>query len=587
VQSLPTLLKFVDFCTERWERARGDPAHSPQMTIILGNGSNRVFREDARVFDWVQTNSTSSGQLHSALAALERGLCTEIDNGTDVTPVLNELLESSNSMGVLGVVVNVGKYRPELFAGLLRPLLGNHEICWCDNYRVEAIRYQFDASAWVRAGETAFEMAKQWILAPYRQVALREIAVRLLNSNTDVATFLTKAIRDWEAPSGEKDGLEFRMLVSELDRQNYTTKHDEQSGKDIIQLQYPADLQRDIAGYERATVPKLQALYLPSQCEKILLAPRMLTSEEAGALAAVLTSIPSDEDPDIKRLAQSAAASTLAVKAAAWLNGNPTVQRQVDDVIHEAVMSVGETPESLRHSSILGGRGELKFAVHAVMHRWMASTAEDNEWESQLLRLMTSRDGLAVATLMHIAHANRERLGSKWWRLLQLALLWAGLSLLAPRFESPPTVEIHWTRWLRWLRTRKLYSTGTSVNAVKPLDVARRVERLEEARWKRIQTGKRHNARRTQKGRHSSGLDSHLLEQIFSWLLHETAQGGSPVDEQDRSLLVALWEFEVWRRYEEIDEDGEHAPPSQLGYAVLQKIADLVLSLSPAEGLTL
>lgn len=216
------------------------------------------------------------------------------------------------------------------------------------------------------------------------------------------------------------------------------------------------------------------------------------------------------------------------------------------------------------------------------MQRWIAATDQDAELESQILRIMTSRDGSALATLMHIAHANRASLGTRWWRLLHLALLWSGLSLLSPRFDDDPATGVLWMRWVRWLRSRKLSGVNSTAKEIGPLAIACRVERLEEERWKRTQAGRR-RANRSSRGRQHAGLDTHALEQIFSWLLHETSLAG---EDGDRLFVEALWKFETWRRYEDHEEDGDgdHAPPSKLGYALLQKLAKLLMSAPPTKG---
>jgi hypothetical protein len=60
------------------------------------------------------TRKQLRGQLHCALAALERWLCDLIDAGIDIAAQIDALLRATNSAAVLGVLVNVGKYRDEL-----------------------------------------------------------------------------------------------------------------------------------------------------------------------------------------------------------------------------------------------------------------------------------------------------------------------------------------------------------------------------------------------------------------------------------------------------------------------------------------
>src|SRR3546814_13863250 len=77
-------------------------------------------------------------------------------------------------------------------------------------------------------------------------------------------------------------------------------------------------------------------------------------------------------------------------------------------------------------------RDELKFVAYAVMHLWLADGDDVQEWETAVLRLLTSGDTRATAVVIGVAYANREQLGTARWRLLRAGLFWSGLLLLAP-----------------------------------------------------------------------------------------------------------------------------------------------------------
>ena len=58
--------------------------------------------------------------------------------------------------------------------------------------------------------------------------------------------------------------------------------------------------------------------------------------------------------------------------------------------------------------------------------------ARSKEADAAVLRIMTSGDDAAVTVLFNLAYRSRDALGNAWWRLLVLALLRSGLSILAP-----------------------------------------------------------------------------------------------------------------------------------------------------------
>src|SRR5262249_9113218 len=115
--ALDCLNQLINFATERWihavrKRARSEP---PTLSLRLTDGTKRAYAGNDWVFAWSQANSLFVGQLHCALAALERWLCDLIHAGVDITPQIDGLLRGTNSVAVLGVLVNVGKVSSELF----------------------------------------------------------------------------------------------------------------------------------------------------------------------------------------------------------------------------------------------------------------------------------------------------------------------------------------------------------------------------------------------------------------------------------------------------------------------------------------
>lgn len=93
--ALEALLKLVSFCTDRWEHEARRDGSTPQPHVLrLLDGTDREFRGNYWVFKWSQENSTHSGQLNSALAAMERWLYDLIDAGSDVTARIDHLLRT-------------------------------------------------------------------------------------------------------------------------------------------------------------------------------------------------------------------------------------------------------------------------------------------------------------------------------------------------------------------------------------------------------------------------------------------------------------------------------------------------------------
>jgi hypothetical protein len=168
---LEALLKLVSFCTDRWEHEARRKGSTPQPHVLrLSDGTDWEFRGNYWVFQWSQENSTHSGQLNSALAALERWLYDLIDAGADVTARIEHLLRTSDSVAILGVLMNVGKYRPELFLGPLKPLLALHRSYLWDSNRVQENAYSFNSMSWAAVVKSSLKWRRR---GPMRRIARR------------------------------------------------------------------------------------------------------------------------------------------------------------------------------------------------------------------------------------------------------------------------------------------------------------------------------------------------------------------------------------------------------------------------------
>lgn len=576
--ALDALMTLISFCMERWE---GDGDSVPTFEVELSHGQRKIYKGDINVFCWSQENSLHNGQLHSALAALERWMQIQIDGGIDVAPVITQLLERTNSLSVLGVLISIGKYKRELFSSVLLPLLTVHEFYIADESRVDNGRFGFDGLAWHRAGERIYEMAREWTFASYRKVTLEEIAVDLIKGNEKVADYLKAAIAKWERPENLKNAIEQRVLAAQLDRRNYCMKFNADDGAEILEFIFPAELQGEITEFQRPNQPKLQALNLPYQCEQIIAGTILLTDKQAEHLASLLDEIPQHEEIDKQFTIKAAIAATLAVKADAWLKKNSAIASQVDDIFFESISRIGDSLKELQSHSKLMGDQSLRFTSIALSHRWIVTGEAGCQLDKLILKILTSRDNQAVFILMEASYRNRAQLKHRWWRLLYLCTLWAGLSQLAPWWSEDKQVILQWERWLRWLRSCPL-NEKASFESIDPLAIAKRIYRLEQARNRRQKNKWR--AKLNRQG--FAGLDSYVLKTTFSWLLSneskETIEG-----KHECFLVQKIWEFEVWNKYEdkddESDSDDRESPPSELGYEVIRKLSKILASSQPVD----
>jgi hypothetical protein len=207
------------------------------------------------------------------------------------------------------------------------------------------------------------------------------------------------------------------------------------------------------------------------------------------------------------------------------------------------------------------------------------------EAQAAVLKVVTSGDKVGVATLFHLAHARRLELGEKWWRLLYLGLLWSALSMLTPRFGYQADEGARWIRWLNWLRNRRLDGIAAMRAQIEPVEIAKRLERLEKVRWRR--EFRRRDALRgpPPDRRWTAGLNWDFLEAAFGWLWWEGEKPNPVWDDEAtfqelRQIILSLWAFEAWLNHRPRAGHKDDPVPNQLAYSVIQTIAKMMVKAS-------
>jgi hypothetical protein len=529
------------------------------------------------VFEWTQESSYYNGNLFCALDAFERWLTLQLDGGADITGHIEQIFRESSSTAFLGLLVNVGKYRPALFSGALAPLLSEPYLFYWDGERVKNVGQNFIGWAWLQSGEAIFEIAKAWTLAPHRQRTLLDVTAELLKTDANIAKELKALIPSWPLPNDPKEALEFRLMFAALDRDNYQPAIDPESATEVLTLTYPEDLLRQVQLWRELHAKPLQYLLLPARCEELLQSQQTVSDESAAQLYDLLRSCDADEgiELDVKRTCKLALAATLIVSGDAWLSERPEAKDLATSIVKEAIFEGGATAEAIRNSRTRSSRDELKFAAYAAMHIWMRREAESREWQGLVLRLLTSGDYSAASTIFGLAYAYRRTLGAAFWRFLQAGVLWSGLVPLSPQHGDHEDVERAWNLWLARLRRFPLRRDGASLDDLKVARIAEGSEHLLFDRRLRAYTSGDRQWRGKPIRRLGMGLDTHFLGIVFGWLIN----GPGTADwAEDSRLAGTLWAYEADRARARAKETGEYGLPSQVfGYDILAKLAALSL----------
>ena len=447
-QGLSFALRLVNFASRRFCEGHG-------LTVRIGNDA-RLWYGNSNVFRWHHDWPVSFGSMiHCVLMAVERWLYEKIDRGEDIDPWINRILRESESLAFAGLLFDVGKYRPSLFAGVLRPLLQNWLFLDWDRQN-STLRRSGGSDVmglWAYQPRAMIELGRAWYRMPHRQDMLLYIGggiVETLVADEAERPFLAQLRSGWVADlNGEEMPEALRLLSERLNPDNYTFEM--RDGRRVavsfdwseeVKQKNQEDLQR-IATDQTITNFPFQMRQLLDSDERF--SPDQLPQfwEFVQGLEDLSPRLANDGDPlhHIEDLLCGAIAA-LVVKHHDWLAADPERMAWCRGKLESVVR---QPPAPLRFDSATadGDRKWDSFAGEAGV----ALLAHDRN--DPLARRLVAASVLSFhysttsRTLIR-ASQRREQLGEDFDRMLCLAVRWAGQRPalgLAQRLKSDTDAE--------------------------------------------------------------------------------------------------------------------------------------------------
>jgi len=143
--------------------------------LIEVDGKPKLWLGDNRVFRWHHDWPLTHGSIvHSVLMALERWLYEQIDHGRTVEGAVHRIVAESESLAFAGLLFDVGKKSPSLFAHALKPLF-SAGVLWDWDFRVTGFRRTGQRNMlgfWGMQPQQLITLAQDWYRLPHRNELL-------------------------------------------------------------------------------------------------------------------------------------------------------------------------------------------------------------------------------------------------------------------------------------------------------------------------------------------------------------------------------------------------------------------------------
>ncbi len=597
-EGLEFTLRLVNFATERWadsarryDRKHGGEDGEPVLTVSfpLERGLSEWLGND-HVYRWYRFSLLDAPCVTNSLMALERWLYEQIDAGRDVTDRINTILQDSRSVAFAGVLSAVGRKELNLFEGPLRPLLDIWQIySWEFQRLVNADVWRIEETTWwQQGGDTFLKLAREWHTLPHRRIHLRDVAVSLLLTRPTMGTHFEQVRGSWENQldtAEDKESLE--LLVARFDPANYRRVCQE-DGQEYLEFEWPAHLREATESAAREAAEHSALVHFPLRCRMLL--DKREPLDEGGlktfwtdfhSLVERATDTGHERTSRYRADAVCGGVAVLVILHRDWLRTKPQQETWCRDRL-DAVLA--DPPPELEFAAPESTYplGWDRFAAECLV-TLLSETPDDTALRELVAACIASFCYETTGYAMRTAFQVRDRLGSEFVSLQNLAVFWAGLRCV---MHSVRTCESDVTRWERW-HGRLIEAFRDSHISAEPLRwerVARiartAIHRIEKQRFPGIDdiddkpdhghepsvaTGR---SRRKRGWSMHPGLDVQLIQAAFSWIptldqardqaerrtwvallceaLGITLSMLPEVAETDREMKGTPWEYDRW-----------------------------------------
>jgi hypothetical protein len=430
-QGLSFVLRLVNFATRRFAEDEG-------LTIAIDRESRKWFG-DWRVFRWhYDWPLSNSAVIHCSLMALERWLYEQIDRGENIDHWLTRILRESESLAFAGLLFDIGKRLPSLFAGVLKPLLRNWIMLdWDRQFTTVRQRESGAMGYWALQPATIIALGREWFSMPHRRdflVFLNGGVIQTMMGDEEHWPFFEQLRAEWAGmldAQGEPESL--RLLIERFKPANYV--FETHGAKKVpVDFQWPEAIARQNAEDLQRIGEERTVTNLPQRCRERLDAARPLSEEEILWLWPFLQSI-ENNPPELASSDGEAllhiedilcgGIAVLVVLHRDWLAADPDrmawCRRKLEAVLRQP-------PTPFRFDSETAS-GECQWDAFAA-ETGISLLAKDRR--DELARLLVATGVLSfhystTARTLFLASQCREQLGEDFDRMLGLAVRWAGL----------------------------------------------------------------------------------------------------------------------------------------------------------------
>ena len=302
-KGIEMIVALLNFVTDRWIENRDKPP--PSIRISVGAESYEYFGSSYAYF-WYRDSVHSPNVVVPALMALERWLYWCLENEETIALVIQQILSTSRSTSLLGVLAAVGRKAPMLFNDELHALVPVWQLQdWEEIYKIQEVEslQAMSMMEWTRWGEKMFNYVHEWHTLEHRKTTIGEVLLQQFFNNADARSILIGAQRQWAEElanlGGSADAGFLEKIVMQFSESNWQMrKVDDGIAIDYVE---PEERRQRLAQDREANEKYMTVLSFPIACRRMIDAKEKLGPSELEAFWLRLKGIAEDAEQARRR----------------------------------------------------------------------------------------------------------------------------------------------------------------------------------------------------------------------------------------------------------------------------------------------
>jgi len=271
-KGVETIVALLNFVTDRWIDNRDEPP--PAIRVSVG-GDDVEFFGSSEAYYWYRDSVRSPNVVVPALMALERWLYLFLEHEESIAPVVQQILSTSRSTALLGVLAAVGRKSPKLFNDELLALVPVWQLqVWEENYRLQQLESLLGMTMmqWTRWGESIWNSVHEWHTLEHRKTTIGDVLFQQFLTDADARSILIDVQRQWAEELqniGESEEAGFlEKIALRFDESNWQMREVENGI--AIDFVEPEERRQRLAEVREANEKHMAVLTFPMTCRKMI-----------------------------------------------------------------------------------------------------------------------------------------------------------------------------------------------------------------------------------------------------------------------------------------------------------------------------